>query len=53
MLVVPNFILEKIVQGAWIYSSFESPQNELVCLLRREDRRFTTAKIFPQQVQFS
>jgi hypothetical protein len=27
------------------------PQNEPVCLLRREDHRFSTAEIFPQQVE--
>jgi hypothetical protein len=40
MLLVTNFILEKIVQGAWI-SLENHPQNELWCLLRRKDRRFT------------
>jgi hypothetical protein len=29
------------------------PQNELVCLSRQKDRRFTTAWIFPQQVEES
>ncbi len=31
--------------------SLESRQNGLVCLLWREDHRFTTALVFPQQVE--
>ena len=31
--------------------SLESPQNGLVCLLRLEDHRFSTALVFPQQVE--
>ncbi len=50
MLIVPNFTLEKAVQRS-LYIVFNHPQNELVCLLMWKDRRFTAARIFPQQVE--
>jgi|LakMenE18May11ns_1017448.scaffolds.fasta_scaffold6975592_1 hypothetical protein len=50
MLVVHNFILQGQSEEHWIKS--ESPQDGKECLLRREDHRFTTSLIFPQEVEY-